>query len=235
MSSLLKCPGGGMVDTRDLKFLGQKWPCKFESCPGYKKILMYWIPKKVMEIKKSLLEKVSGDLKNRSYRRIKKYHTGDSVRPTILNCRLFDYEHFQLLLGEIKYTQIGGSFIANIGPKPIIWMNTWEIEKTFPLMVHFQVKRFLKRREFVIDHEITHYIDHTFNRDTFNKESKKFRRIQDYYNCEIEINAYYCQVLNYSKNFWDFLEKLNKSYFITMINRKNKNRMLKRAYLYYNT
>gem|GEM_PF-6042998 len=35
--TLKRCPGGGMVDTLDLKSNGQKRSCGFKSRPGYKK------------------------------------------------------------------------------------------------------------------------------------------------------------------------------------------------------
>ena len=33
--------GGGMVDTRDLKSLGQNCPCEFESHPRHKRVGMF--------------------------------------------------------------------------------------------------------------------------------------------------------------------------------------------------
>ena len=37
----LICLGGGMVDTRDLKSLGQQCPCEFESHPRHGRVGMF--------------------------------------------------------------------------------------------------------------------------------------------------------------------------------------------------
>lgn len=193
---------------------------------------MYNTPKKVIGIRETLISRIKDSLKNKTYRKLKSFSSNEPNTLSILKCWYFEFDEFNLLLGKIKNTTTGGSFIYS-EEKPIIWMNTWNWDTSLPLIFSFQIPSFIRKRQFVLDHELTHFVDNGYK--SFASRFKDKKSKIDYYNSGVEINAYFSHILLGSKNFWDFVEKLDKSYFSTKITRKNRNLILKRAYLYYNT
>lgn len=189
------------------------------------------IEDKVLELRQLVITKIDEIFKTKTYWKSKKFIVSYKTSP-IKNCLIFDIGDFYILFGEIKNTSVGGSYI-NESIKPIIWVNTWTgswlNDFNIPLLFNFQYRKFLKTSLFILDHELTHYVDDKFHQKIIPISASK----KEYYNCTVEVNAYYCQIVLDSKNFKDFYYNLCNSHFINWLNFSNKKKMIKRGYLYF--
>jgi hypothetical protein len=185
---------------------------------------------KVLELRKLVIKKIDKSFKEKTYWKTKYYISSQRNTLPIKNCIIFDIGDFFIMFGEVKHTTIGGSYIIDSN-KPIIWFNTWMCNTwDLPLIFKSQYKRLLNKGLFILDHELTHYVDDKYNRAIVPVVQSRY----EYYNSTLEVNAYFCQIILSSKNFKEFYHNLCTSYFIQNINIKNKKRMINRGYLYFN-
>ena len=210
---------------------------------------MYNIPDQVNSIRESILAQIAEQLKNKSYIRIKEF------RPYSINYPLYDYVIYNswifvtnevvIVVGK-GYQLSGGAFYKHktiFGDKPMIWVNTIMKDCIFPFYLDglfdtqyffrkYKILKFLKDYKSTLDHEITHYLDHSKGMSMCKVYEYQVDKAK-YFNSTHEVNAFMCSEFLRQNCFEAFIKQFGTKEQFVYLSWANRRKVLKRAYQYY--
>ena len=193
------------------------------------------IAEEVKLIRDSLLLEIKGQLKNNSYFRAKIFKPySDSNSYTMYDSWIFVTDKIVLIIAEFYIPAAGAYIISDnvFGEKPLICLNTYLKNSIFFPLFKIGILKFLKKNQQLLDHEITHYLDNSKGM-SMNNPVDYFTNKVVYYNCIGEVNAYMCSEFLNQNCFEAFIKQFEIMEQFYLLNYKNKQRVLKRAYQYY--